>query len=332
MAQHEDAAVDAPYDTDSAAAAITGLLNSNLDIAEDDDEEELPEGELPEDDEAEDEGDEPDDEADEDDDDEEPDAPAIPAPASLNAEEKAAWAQLPPEAQQTLAAIESRRTTEVQNGLNQARNAQRDAESAAASRVADAQRLFAEQQAEIAQRFAPRMPHESNFPSWESYSRAKAQYDQQAAQHQDLMQQLGGLHGEATAEQQRIEQESLQHQWTAVKSDLPEAENPEQWNELLTKLTPLALELGYPDELLADATPTDIRAIKRAAAWKEKAEKYDSLMSRKMSKVRAGSKTARPNAAQPLGSGKARTNAKATQRLQRTGSVEDAAAALIGRL
>lgn len=332
MAQQDTAAVDAPvYDTDSAAAAITGLLDDNGDIAED--EEELPEGELPEDDEAEDEGDEPDDDADdEDDDDEEPEEPAIPAPASLNAEEKAAWAQLPPEAQQTLAAIESRRTTEVQNGLNQARTAQRDAESAAASRVADAQRLFAEQQAEIAQRFAPRMPSEQNFPDWGSYSRAKAQYDQQAAQHQDLMQQLSGLHGEATAEQQRIEQESLQHQWTAVKSDLPEAENPEQWNELLTKLTPLALELGYPDELLADATPTDIRAIKRAAAWKEKAEKYDSLMSRKMSKVRAGSKTARPNAAQPLGSGKARQNAKATQRLQRTGSVEDAAAALMGRL
>jgi hypothetical protein len=332
MAQHEDAAVDAPYDTDSAAAAISDLLNDSGDIAEEDDDEELPEGDEPEGDEVDEEGDEPEDEADEDDEDEEPQEAAIPAPASLNAEEKAAWAQLPPEAQQTIAAIESRRTTEVQNGLAQARNAQRDAESAAASRVADAQRLFAEQQADIAQRYAPKEPSEQDFPDWGSFSRAKAQYNHRAAQHQDLMQQLGDLHSEAVVEQQRLDGESLQHEWAAVKGDLPEAADPALWQELQTRLTPVALELGYPDELLADATPTDMRAIKRAAAWKEKAEKYDSLMSRKMSKVRSGSKTAKPNAAQPLGSGKARANAKATQRLQRSGSVEDAAAALIGRL
>lgn len=325
MAQLPDqgAAVDAPvtYDDDeSAAAALENYLTG----------EDAEEGEPEEGDETDpeaDEGDEPEaEEGDDEDADEGEPEPAIAPPASLTAEEKADWAQLPPEAQQKIVAIEARRTTEVQQGLEKARTAQREAESAAAGRVAEAQRLFAEQQATLAQRYAPAKPNPEHYPDWHTYSQAQARYEAQAAQHDDLMQQLNGLHAEATAEQERLESESLQAQWKAVQNDLPEAADPAQWSELITKLTPLALELGYPEELLADATPTDIRAIKRAAAWRDKAEKYDALMSRQMSKVRSG-KSSKPNAAQPVGSGKARAKTNAMQRLKQTGSDADAMAA-----
>lgn len=319
-------AVDVPvidYDDDESAAAA---LAQHLDGEPEEDE--IPEGDEPEEEVEAEEGDEP--EAGETDEEEgeegEPEQPAIEPPASLTAEEKAAWAQLPPEAQLMLKSVEARRTTEIQQGLEKARSAQREAESAAAQRVAEAQKLFAEQQTALAQRYMPQKPDPRHYPDWQTYSAAQSDYEARAAQHQQLVQQLSGLHEEATKEHERLEAEALQQQWKAVQSDLPEAADPAQWQDLMGKLSPLALELGYPEELLADATPVDIRAIKRAAGWKEKAEKYDALMSRQMAKVRSG-KSAKPNAAQPVGSGKARAKTNAIQRLQQTGSDADALAA-----
>lgn len=325
-------AVDAPVvyeDDESAAAALEKIMFP-------DDAEEGDEGEA-EDTEAEEpdpEGDEPEGEEDEaeeasEDDEDEPEEPAIAPPASLTAEEKANWQQLPPEAQQAIVAIEARRTAEVQTGLEKARNAQREAETAAASRIAEADRLHAEQLAEIGRAYAPQPPDpqlaRTNPALWIAQ---KAEYDALAAQHGQFMQQVESIREAATNEQERLETEALKAMWGEVRNDLPEAAEPAQWQELMVKLSPLAIELGYPEELLSEATPRDIRAIKRAAAWKEKAEKYDSLMSRKMATVRAGKKSAKPNAAQPQGSGKARATKTAMARLRQTGSDADALAVL----
>lgn len=334
MAQQPEggAAVDAPVtyeDDESAAAALEKLMFPEEEEGEPDDpeaEESDPEGDEPE-------GEEDEAEEDGDDDEDEPEQPAIAPPASLTAEEKANWQQLPPEAQQAIVAIEARRTAEVQTGLEKARNAQREAETAAASRIAEAERLHAEQLAKIGQAYAPQPPDpqlaRSNPGLWIAQ---KAEYDALAAQHGEFMQQVEAIRESATQEQERLEADAVKAMWAEVANDLPEARDPAQWQELMVKLSPVAIEVGYPEELLADATPRDIRAIKRAAAWKEKADKYDSLMSRKMATVRAGKKSAKPNAAQPLGSGKARASVKATERLRQTGSVDDAAAALALRI
>ena len=327
MAQPTEAAVDVPAidydDDDSAAAALAQHLEQDNEPEEDTD----PETDEPEADEAEDEADEGEEQ---DDDEDEPDEPAIDPPASLTAEEKAKWAQLPPEAQQAIVAIESRRTAEVQQGLEKARNAQREAESTAASRIAEAERLHAEQLMAIAQRNAPQPPDDRMIDhDPRAYLAAKARYERDVAQHNEFVQQIRSLHEGATKEQERLEAEAIKAEWQRVRDDLPEAGNPEQWQALMGKLTPLALELGYPEELLADATPSDIRAIKRASQWKDKADKWDALQSRKMTAVRSHKgKSAKPGTAQPIGSGKARATAKATQRLRESGSVDDAAAAL----
>lgn len=328
MAQHlDDAAADAPrsLSMDEAAEAFADFESGEEELAEDEDTElESDETEADEADEEADEGEE------QDDDEDEPEAPAIDPPASLTAEEKAKWAQLPPEAQQAIVAIESRRTTEVQQGLEKARNAQREAESAAAGRIAEAERLHAEQLMAIAKRNAPQPPDDRLIDhDPRAYMAAKARYDRDIAQHNEFVQQIRSLHEGATKEQERLEAEAITAEWQRVSGDLPEAGNPEQWQALMGKLTPLALELGYPEELLADATPSDIRAIKRASQWKDKADKWDALQSRKMTTVRAHKgKSAKPGTAQPIGSGKARANAKATLRAKQSGSIEDAAAAL----
>lgn len=313
--------VDAPAidDDASALAALDTIFSDEAQepVADEEPTGETDEGDEPETDEAEDGEDEAD----------EPEAPAIEPPASLTAEEKAAWAQLPPEAQLMLKSVEARRTTETQRGLERAREAQRDAESAAAARVAEAQRLFAEQQAQLAQRYAPVKPNPAQFPDWHTYSAAQARYEAQVAQHESIVQQLTGLHEEASQEQQRLESESMRRMVAQVRDDVPEFADTAQFRELMDKLTPLAIELGYPEELLSDASPIDIRAIKRAAEWKADSDKYKALMARQMTKVRAG-KSAKPNAAQPLGSGKARASQTAIQRLKQTGSDADALAAL----
>jgi hypothetical protein len=182
----------------------------------------------------------------------------------------------------------------------------------------------------IAQRNAPQPPDDRMIETDpRAYLAAKARYERDAAQHSEFVQQVQALHEGASKEQERLEAEAIKAQWAEVANDLPEARDPAQWQDLMAKLTPVALELGYPEELLADATPTDIRAIKRAAEKFAKADKYDAIMAKKMSGVRSHrGKTAKPNAAQPIGSGKARATAQATQRLKQSGSVDDAAAAL----
>lgn len=326
MAQPPEAAVDAPrsLSMDEAATAFDDLeLGDEAEDEEDSD----PEATEADAEQAEDEADEGEEQ---DDDEDEQAEPAIVPPASLTAEEKADWAQLPPEAQQKIVAIEARRTTEVQKGLETARNAQRESESAAAGRIAEAEKLHAEQLASIAKAYAPQPPDprlaETNPQAWIAQ---KARYDAANAQHGEFMQQVTALHDEATKENERIQAESLQAQWKQVKDDLPEAADATQWQALMGKLTPLAMELGYPEELLADATPVDIRAIKRASEWKDKAAKWDALQTRKMAGVRSHKgKSARPNAAQPTGSGKARASVKAFDRFKSNPSSMAAAAAV----
>src|SRR3546814_16442673 len=57
--------------------------------------------------------------------------------------------------------------------------------------------------------------------------------------------------------------------------------------ELQRTLESIGAELGYPAELMAQASSTDILALKRASDWKAKAEKYDKLIAKRMEGVRA---------------------------------------------
>src|SRR5580765_689943 len=70
---------------------------------------------------------------------------AIAPPPSLNAEEKAKFAQLQPEAQRLLAEAETRRNAQVQEATTKASEAQRTAEARAAAADAQAQVVYAQQ-------------------------------------------------------------------------------------------------------------------------------------------------------------------------------------------
>ena len=322
MAHQLDAeAVDSrSLDTDDAAAAITELLNEDdeeLEVEEEDLDPEADDGEELEDEEG-------DEDADEDD---EPET-AIEAPASMTNEEKEAFSQLSPEAQQLTRDFALRRDQDIQGGLERERAAQRQSKTEAAATLAEAQRSNAEQLAQIVQHFAPQPPSAALArQDFTAYSIQKATYDEQMAQYQNLVQPI-------VSQFQQGEQgvEEAQKAFVAERdrelSQIPEIQDPAKRDAYVQKAFGLAETLGFDREtIIADFSAGDIKLLHQAAGWKEKSDKWDNSQKQKMIPVRKG-KAANAKAAQPIGSGRRQAKAKSRTRLRATGSVDDAAAAI----
>jgi len=342
--------------TDDAAAALDALF------AEDEDDEEQPDPDT-EADEVEDEGEELDDEQDD-----EPEIPAIEPPVSLTAEEKARFAQLPTEAQQFLNEVETRRNRDVQQVTTKAAEAQRTAEAAAANAAMEAQQLLnevetrrnrdvqqvttkaaeaqrtaeaaaanaameaqratAEKYHQFVSSYAPQPPDPNlAYTNPQAFIAQQAQYQQQFAQHQEIVQRIDAM--KAQADQHFMAQ---QHEWSrqqvAELMKVPEFADPAKRQTFIETLTNVGLELGFDREAMADASAAEILALKRVSEMKVKAEKYDALTSRKMQRVR-DAKSTKPNTAQPIGAGKVRNRNETMQRVRASGSVDDAAAAIL---
>jgi hypothetical protein len=318
MAHPQDAeAVDAPVDDDGAVAAFVDYLdNEDEELPEDGDE---PQGDDPE-------GDEPGEGDDADEDEQEGDEPetAIEAPVSLNADEKAVFAQLPPEAQRAWAASEVRRNSQVQDATTKAANAQREAKAQAAEAHSKAKAVFAEQLATFASHLAPQAPDpELARANPGEYIAQKAQYDAAKAQHDALVQQVSALGEEADHE---IDQAFIQSRDRELLA-IPEVANEETREAYFGRAFEAADALGYDrNVLLRDGNATDFKALVAAQGWKDKAAKYDAIMAKQMQRVR-DAKTAKPGAAQPKGSSTARALKDATTRLRKTGNDADAIAA-----
>lgn len=306
-------------DLDDAAAAITDAIDLG-DEPEEEEEDLEPETE---------EGEEPDtDEGDEDADESEEPETAIDAPASMTPEEKEAFSQLPEEAQQLTRDFALRRDQDIQTGLERERAVQRQLKTEAAANTAELQRSTAEQMAQIVQHFAPQAPSAALAQqNPQAYIAQKANYDEQMAQYQALVQPIVAQfqQGEAGAAEA---QKAFVAERDKELSQLPEIQDPAKREAYFAKAFGLAESLGFErDTIVSDFSAGDIKLLHQAADWKEKADKWDASMSGKMKTVRKG-KTANAKAAQPLGSGKRQAKAKSRARLRTTGSVDDAAAAI----
>lgn len=327
MAHSQDTAEagDAPVsDMDSAAAAIDRLMGGDDDPREED----QPVGDEPQDDEDQRADQDEDLDLDEDEEGEsaEPAKPAIDAPASLTAEEKAKFAQLPEEAQRYVADLESRRAVQVQQATTKASEAQRIAEANAARADAQAKAVYAQQLEAFADQMAPQMPDPrlaQTDPA--AYIALKAQYDVDAAQHQKMVQQIASMGQEAQTAISEAEVAERDRQLLTI----PEVQNEETRNSFFERSIGIAKTLGIDVSGLNNATASEWKALRQAADWKEKADKYDAAMTRQMQRVRDGKKTkaTKPNAAQPSSS-EGRGFREAKQRARASGDVNDAAAAL----
>lgn len=279
-----------------------------------------------------DEGDEPETDEEEADEDEEQET-AIPAPVSFNADEKAAFAALPPELQQSVAAIEARRNADVQKATTAAAEAKRNARSEAEAQLAQIQRQYATELEQYAKAFEVPKP---DYGLLETNPRLFAQQLARYEQARDDKAYLEETSQATIRQAQQIEQQQEQ-QWEAEQQailarEIPEWSDPAKRNELVNQLISIGRDLGFADDALSNVDATELLALRKIATDRDKAAKYDKLMAGKMEAVRAAKgkpapMTAKPGTAQPRGSGQKRALTEATQRLRQSGSDADAMAA-----
>ena len=304
-------------DLDDGAAALDALEGlqapQNSDNEPVEEEAEAPEGD---DAEAQDEGDD------------EPAKPAIDVPVSLNAEEKARFAQLPEEAQRMLADVETRRARQVTEVTTNAANAQRQAQTDAARAAVQAKQVFAEQLHTFVSAYAPQRPNPANYSDMQEFARDDAQFQYAAAQHQQVMQQVQGIGAEAQDAQGQMHAAAIQQEMQKVKAALPDLADPEKGPKLVGDLKAIAAEYGYGDDRFNNADADDFVALNKMLRDRKDAEQFRAIMARKMQGVREAKKTTTPGVAQPQREQRQQAAKTATARLAKSGSVDDAAAAI----
>lgn len=234
------------------------------------------------------------DEADEQED--EPEQPAIAPPVSLNAEEKATFAQLPPEAQAAWAASETRRNAQVQEATTKAAEAQRAAEARAAAADVQAQAEYAARLEEVGKAFAPQPPNPAHYSDRVEYLLARDQYAEARAQHDQFMQQVQGLKAGAQSQAAQIDTQAR----VADLLTVPELADPTQRDAFVQSSLDLVKEIGLdPVAFEQTAGSQDFAALKKVGEWRDKAAKWDSANAKTMQRVRdaKASKTLRPGSA-----------------------------------
>lgn len=224
---------------------------------------------------------------------------AIAAPISLNAEEKEAFGQLSPEAQAFVTSLETRRNADVTKVTTKAADAQRAAEAQAAQQAIQAKQEYARQLEGFMANFAPQMPDPSLAQSNPAaYVAAKAQYDAESGQFEQIKHQIAAIGQEAEQEAQAT---FIQERDKALMQ-IPQIANEDTRQEYLDRVfDPSMVEaLGYDRAELAQiADAEDVKRLNTIADWREKAAKYDAAMSKKMKRVRQGkARATRPAAAQ----------------------------------
>lgn len=216
------------------------------------------------------------------------DLPPIEAPVSWDAEAKETFKNLPREAQEIVAKREAEREKFVQSKSQEAARARQEAEQTAIQQLAQVEAGYAQHFQQLAEQLQPQRPNPALLQhDPQAFYAQQADYEAKVAQQQQLQQQAQTYAQQAQLRAQQIAQSEHAEQHRIIVDKFPEYADPTTGPELQRKLTSVAKELGYPDELIGQARATDILAIRQAAEWKAGYDKYQALQRTKMEKVRA---------------------------------------------
>lgn len=230
--------------------------------------------------------------------------PAIPAPVSWTAEEKAEFAKLPKSLQETLTRRETEREKFVQTKAQEAARSRSEAETQALAQVQQLQQSYAQQVKALLPEVPAKPPYTLQAQNPYAFAQAMEAHDNAVAQHQWAQQQLAGISQNQSQIEQQIKAQAAQASMELLQEQFPEYLDEAKRPELQNKLRSTALALGYSDRQLAHTDGQDLIAIRTASDWKAKADKYDSLMAKKMERVREAKalpKVSRPGAPLPKG-------------------------------
>ena len=273
----------------SEASAPANSVDAVEDFADFlDDSGELEASEEEEEDEQSDEGEEALDEEAHDESDEQEELPAIEPPVSWGTDAKELFAQLNPALQQQIVEREAQREKFIQTKAQEASEAKRSARIEAESAFAERQRQYANEVEYFASQLAPQRPDPAILQQNPVlFYQLQAEYEQGVAQQQQLQQRAIQAREEARQREEFAAYEQLQADMAVLAQQVPDWADEGKRAAFLTDVTKVGVELGYPQELLAQATAQDVLALKKALDWKSKAAKYDALQKTKMEKVRS---------------------------------------------
>lgn len=211
----------------------------------------------------------------------EPEYPAIDAPNSWKAEDKAKWGEIPHEVQEIIA----RRETEFSRGIgDKAREieaAKSETVQQAAREIADFRESQAQQFALLAAQIMPEQPDERLLMSDDPqhhvlYNRQRAAYENAYAQQQQLQQMARSHADEAQRIQQDLEGKAKAADDARLRDAFPEYfEDSDAGKKLQADLKTTADELGY-SELWEQRNAADVLALRKIAEWKADANRWRS--------------------------------------------------------
>lgn len=230
----------------------------------------------------------------------------IAPPTSWSAEDKADWDALPRKQQEIIARREAERDKHLLSKAREAKEVETRVQQQARAELAKIHQNSAAELERYASMFLPQPPdprllYTGNPQDALTYQQQEVAFRQASAQQHQLQQEAQ----QRTAEAQRIEEQQAlelrQAEALRLQEVLPDWFDAEKGPKLQAELQSIGSTLGYPVELMAEATAGDILALKTAAEWKAKADKFDKWMSRKMSAVAKAKqlpKIARPGSGQ----------------------------------
>ena len=152
------------------------------------------------------------------------------------------------------------------------------------------------------------------------YMEAKLQYDEAKAAHDQQLMQLQGMQQQQAQQQQAAKQAYLAEQAEVLKQYIPEIADPEKGEKLKAGIMEAGIHYGFtPEEMAGVSDARYVRALNDARKYRQlvaNKQKSQSKADGVRPVVKAGAKK-RPD-------GQAATRKKAHQRLQKTGSIDDA--------
>ncbi|WP_370309290.1 hypothetical protein [Sphingobium abikonense] len=223
-------------------------------------------------------------------------------PVSWSKEDAEIFAKLDPAAQAVIQRREAERDRFVQQKSVEAAQTRDKVANEARDIIVRQHEEFAQKLEVYARSITPQRPDQrllytGNQDDIVTYHRQQAAYEGATAQLQELQQQIAQSQQAANAAREQSQHAERQMDAQRLREALPEWFDPA--STIQTELQSIGQELGYPEELMREASSTDILALKKALEWKSKADKFDQAMGKKMETVRAAKglpKMAKPGA------------------------------------
>lgn len=228
--------------------------------------------------------------------------PPIEAPVSWAKDAKDVFGNLPREAQEAIATREADREKFIQSKSREAKQATETAQAQALEKVQENRQLHLQQ----LQALLPQIPQKPSahlqYQDPQAYAFAVDEYEAGVAHYTNIVEQIEGITNQYDQAQKALRDHHTRTTLQGVKEALPEYF--EEGSELKGKLESTARELGFNDTEMQEFEARHYVALNTVAGLKDKADKYDALMSQKMEKVREAKKlpqVSRPGTARGKG-------------------------------